>query len=330
MTKILRGFLSTAQFLSIENRILRQIAFEFMYDREDSISDANAGTYEWLLNNAHETPDGFLQTIAPPPNKDAQKQCRDLAKSAILGWLASGSRIFHISGHPGSGKSTLMKFLCNHPRTREELQKWAMEKELIIGKFFFWNSGSRIEMSLEGLFRAILFETLRGCPNLIPTVFPEQWALFQHPENSTRDTILDKSLFRSAHIHRGFQNLVYAQDPRHRLCLFIDGLDEYHGSSWDHYDLALRIRDWTRSGNVKICVSSRPYNEYLHAFPASPDRRIHLHEITKPDIYLYVREALNKFPEFDRIESISKNLTKDIVEKSEGVFMWAILVVRIL
>jgi hypothetical protein len=40
-------------------------------------------------------------------------------------WLSSGNGIFHIAGKLGSGKSTLMKLLCNHPQTRVALQKWA-------------------------------------------------------------------------------------------------------------------------------------------------------------------------------------------------------------
>lgn len=40
-------------------------------------------------------------------------------------WLSSGNGIFHIAGKLGSGKSTLMKFLCNHPQTKVALQKWA-------------------------------------------------------------------------------------------------------------------------------------------------------------------------------------------------------------
>jgi ABC-type molybdenum transport system ATPase subunit/photorepair protein PhrA len=40
-------------------------------------------------------------------------------------WLSSGNGIFHIAGKLGSGKSTLMKFLCDHQKTKTELQKWA-------------------------------------------------------------------------------------------------------------------------------------------------------------------------------------------------------------
>jgi hypothetical protein len=46
-------------------------------------------------------------------------------RQPFLHWLLAGNGIFHISGKLGSGKSTLMKFLCDHRRTTTELQKWA-------------------------------------------------------------------------------------------------------------------------------------------------------------------------------------------------------------
>lgn len=42
-----------------------------------------------------------------------------------MGQVPSGSGIFHISGKLESEKSNVMKFLCNHPETKVELQKWA-------------------------------------------------------------------------------------------------------------------------------------------------------------------------------------------------------------
>jgi chromosomal replication initiation ATPase DnaA len=47
------------------------------------------------------------------------------AGGRFIEWLSSGVGIFHISGKLGSGKSTLMKYLFNHPRTETELSKWA-------------------------------------------------------------------------------------------------------------------------------------------------------------------------------------------------------------
>lgn len=48
----------------------------------------------------------------------------------FLNWLSDGNGIFHITGKLGSGKSTLMKFLCDHERTKLEFEKWAGKPSL--------------------------------------------------------------------------------------------------------------------------------------------------------------------------------------------------------
>jgi DNA helicase HerA-like ATPase len=47
----------------------------------------------------------------------------------------SSTGIFWIFGKPGSGKSTLMKYLVEDQRTHDLLQKWAGPKKLIVRKF---------------------------------------------------------------------------------------------------------------------------------------------------------------------------------------------------
>jgi hypothetical protein len=40
-----------------------------------------------------------------------------------------------------------------------------------------------------------------------------------------------------------------------KVCLLIDGLDEFEG---DHEELAWLVKEITKSHNVKVCLSSRP------------------------------------------------------------------------
>jgi tRNA A37 threonylcarbamoyladenosine biosynthesis protein TsaE len=58
------------------------------------------------------------------------------SREKFTDWLSSTRAlfpIFHISGKLGSGKSTLMKYLCCHSRTMEELEKWAGKVNAFIG-----------------------------------------------------------------------------------------------------------------------------------------------------------------------------------------------------
>jgi hypothetical protein len=80
-----------------------------MHGRFEAVEDAHCKTFEWIFE--------------PDSKKDNQNGCS--GPESFKHWLSSGRGIFHISGKLGSGKSTLMKFLCEHKRTKNELQKWS-------------------------------------------------------------------------------------------------------------------------------------------------------------------------------------------------------------
>jgi hypothetical protein len=92
-----------------QDQIRKLLAFPDMHERFDVVDQAHYDTFRWLLE------------------EDAanQSSCVPEARDKYLDWLSSGTGIFHIAGKLGSGKSTLMKFLCGHPRTRAELSAWA-------------------------------------------------------------------------------------------------------------------------------------------------------------------------------------------------------------
>ncbi|KAH0534152.1 hypothetical protein FGG08_007261 [Glutinoglossum americanum] len=271
-------------------------------------------------NDENQSEDGTSVEEISRPEQEIRKFTRD----TFLAWLRSGRQIYHISGKAGSGKSTLMKFLSQHSRVREELESWAGGKKLVLARFFFWNSGDRLQMSLEGLYRAILFETLRQHPELIPDVFPDQWN-----DLGFEKTGLDSTAFRFQELKSAFKNLIGKQAfEKHRICLFIDGLDEYEGDSVDHWGLARDLQSWASSEDMKICVSSRPHTEFLGTFSDDSKLRIHLHELTRGDIRRFARAMFKKDPNFDRIKGTYLDLVRDIVGMADGVFLWARLVVR--
>ena len=176
-------------------------------------------------------------------------------------------------------------------------------------------------MSLTGLYRSILFEALRQCPELVPLIFPVQWKQLQH------DASVPGRLLSAADIERAFEALTTTGAfPSVRFCFFIDGLDEYHGQSLDHVRLAKRLQHWARDEDVKICASSRPYLEYENiANPAN--QTMHLHDLTRGDIYRFSRQMIENDDSFERIENSYLSLVHRVVEMSEGVFLWARLVV---
>ncbi|RNJ53614.1 hypothetical protein D7B24_001625 [Verticillium nonalfalfae] len=90
--------------------ILKSIAFDGINARYGSIHDAHQDTLRWILED------------------DDQRQLQPLlmsSKQRLNNWLCNGTGIFHISGKLGSGKSTLMKLLVDHPHTQQRLETWA-------------------------------------------------------------------------------------------------------------------------------------------------------------------------------------------------------------
>ncbi|KAM7219342.1 hypothetical protein V8F06_005241, partial [Rhypophila decipiens] len=113
--------------------------------------------------------------------------------------------------------------------------------------------------------------------------------------------------------------------PEHCFCFFIDGLDEYKGESQDYLQLVKMLQRWASSEDVKICASSRPYIEFDNL--GLEKRRFHLHQYTAHDIYLFSRQMIERDDNFDYIEDSYLGLVDRVVELSEGVFLWARLVV---
>lgn len=82
-------------------------------------------------------------------------------------WLRSGSKIYWINGKAGSGKSTLMNYICDHERKEKLLKQWSVNRRLLVPTFFFWNAGARLQKSIEGLLRSIIYQILIECRELI-------------------------------------------------------------------------------------------------------------------------------------------------------------------
>jgi hypothetical protein len=116
-----------------------------------------------------------------------------------------------------------------------------------------------------------------------------------------------------------------------RICLFIDGLDEYEGDrDGTYFDIVALFRDMASSSNIKICLSSRPWLVFQDAFRSQPTLR--LQDLTLSDITCYVNDKLNSHERMTRLYQTdpanTKDLVQEIVSKSSGVFLWVVLAVK--
>jgi hypothetical protein len=312
---------------SPEIRILKQLYFGSLHRREDDMAPAEVDTFEWILAGpAAKHPE--VREHSDEEEKHESPQ-REAASARFLHWLREENGVFHISGKPGSGKSTMMKLLLGDGRTKQELEKWAGTSQLVFAHFFFWLSGERLQYSLEGLHRSILFEALIRCPELIPHVFPRAYKSFS--KGNAVESI-DQLFFSSSDIKNAFTDLTKGSPlPGYRLCLFIDGLDEYGGDDVDeleHQRLADALNSWAAHPDVKILASSRPHRQFEDTF--SDERRIRLHELTRSDIVLTGRQMFEKDKSFGRpeVQACYADLVEKVADASDGVFLWAGLAIR--
>lgn len=122
-----------------ETRILSSFSFPSIATRYIQVAKAHTSTFEWI----------FKEGLSKDQPSDSSAR-----------WLEFGDGIYWINGKAGSGKSTLMKFLCDHEQTRKLLAPWASPIKLDLANFFFWNSGTTDQKSQSGLLRSLLHEIL--------------------------------------------------------------------------------------------------------------------------------------------------------------------------
>ena len=263
------GLTVSASDVAAENRILQSLAFATMKSRHEAISEAHSRTFRWIFKQNNRAPGHALN-----------------ANGGFVDWLETKNGIFWVSGKAGSGKSTLMKFICSHDVTRRHLRVWAANDTLIVANHFFWNVGSSMQKSIRGLLQSLISRILRQCPKLIPLACPSRWipqADFAVEEPWTTSELLET-----------MERIQLQSEIPARFCFFIDGLDEYDGY---HREVADILRTFCKHPNLKICISSRPWNVFEDAFGGEVFK-IYLHELTKRDIELYVKEKLECHPNF--------------------------------
>ncbi|KAH6611857.1 hypothetical protein C7974DRAFT_85822 [Boeremia exigua] len=283
--------------IAVSMSILNDLAFPGMRHRHKSVSEAHSGSFEWLF------------------------------KHKFASWLQSADPLFWISGKPGSGKSTLMKYLVDNQQLPDALQHWCDSKHLVVVDYFFWINGTDLQRSLEGLLRALLYDILRENHDAIKVVMPATWAEAKAHVNTaaTPFSFEKESKWTTSFLLDTIRRLSEYQNDRTRFCIFIDGLDEFGG---DHEDLVEIIRHLTEFG-VKICIASRPWNVFEEAYGSDASRKLYLQDLNRPDIQRYVDDKLRAQPKFRLVGSLqAAEIIKEIVSRSQGVFLWVRLAVR--
>ncbi|KAL2671366.1 hypothetical protein Neosp_013951 [[Neocosmospora] mangrovei] len=110
-----------ADLRQIQNEVLNFLWFRDIRSRAHALESPYGHTFSWIFDH----------------DKFEDKRWDDLTA-----WLQGENGYYWISGKAGSGKSTLMKYVSSHPRTKTCLEAWASDEPLFIASFFFWYSGN--------------------------------------------------------------------------------------------------------------------------------------------------------------------------------------------
>ncbi|KAH7357079.1 hypothetical protein BKA65DRAFT_220909 [Rhexocercosporidium sp. MPI-PUGE-AT-0058] len=291
-----------------EDLILQHLSFPTLDVRYENIDPAHAQTFDWIF-------DGYKSSDSSTPG--------------FPEWLeGNGDNLFWISGKAGSGKSTLMKYIYDDPRTWQKLSRWTGGQKITKGSFFFWISGNPDQCSQTGLLRSLLNHLLQQHRHLIREVFPDLWEAI--------DISVNLRTWSLKYTLNALMQLL--GHDLGKVILFIDGLDEYHGDHGDHlsperpeyYREIVALLKSLSSPDLKICFSSRPLLIFHTNFDNRP--KLRLQDLTYNDIHIYAKDKLVNDPIVAELR-LEQDwdpswIVSCIVERAEGVFQWVVLVVR--
>ncbi|CAJ2503262.1 Uu.00g106560.m01.CDS01 [Anthostomella pinea] len=137
----------------------------------------------------------------------------------FVDWLREGRGIFHVAGKPGAGKSSLMKFICQHQMTRTLLTEWADGSKLISLTYFFWKA-DRGQSRLQGLKRCLVSDEIRQAPEIGRSLFPQ---VYDETNSELATAFSDKEVSQALQTLIGSAQVL----ENHRIFMVIDGLDEF-------------------------------------------------------------------------------------------------------
>ncbi|KAM0555905.1 hypothetical protein ACHAPJ_006307 [Fusarium lateritium] len=288
---------------NVLKELKNRLWFNAIPHRHDAITEAHSKTFEWAFT---------------------EKETTESSDTSFLEWIRQGEGLYWVSGRAGTGKSSFMRFLNDDPRTTSAFKRWAGDRPLVVASFYFWNSPEQATDSrlrrLEGIFQGLLYKILEAAPQLAELLFPDHiggrdWGSFP--------TLLDTK--------QAFKRLLEARTLPVAIVLVIDGLDEYDAPPGDQIELSNMLKKAAAKPHLKILVSSRPEFAFETAFENCV--RLKFDELTEADRKIYVTDSLWKEPRFITLQATIEEkefLISQIVEKSEGIFLWLRIVISAL
>lgn len=173
-------------------RLLQSLKYPGFNERRNQVSEAYKSTGSWIFAGDGEGVDGVEDGVVPhaddtssatAESKESSHCCRgDLSTikwDSFSNWLRSTDTFYWISGKPGSGKTTLVKSILEHPNTRAYLDIW--QPGSLIISHFFWRPGTQLQQNIKGLLCSLLHQLLHNGSTAV------EFGLSSHQNSSTKD-----------------------------------------------------------------------------------------------------------------------------------------------
>ncbi|KAK1847161.1 hypothetical protein CCHR01_10206 [Colletotrichum chrysophilum] len=262
-------------FIESNLKMIESLHFKMIEARHRSIMEPYESTFTWILEDVAGT----------QPSRPVE----------FVRWLRSRSGAFLLRGKAGSGKSTMMKYIFDHSQTRKLLKEWAGKKRLVMAKHFFWRTGNKLQRSIVGLLRTLLFEILRAQPDFTVHVL-------ESLEITTASPLEEETGWTRTQLEGALTSILRhgGHEMNTKFCFFIDGLDEFEESDEigeNQGQLLLTLKEFCDSEHIKFCVSSRPTNMLWNAFLDDSGHRLQLENLTRTDIENMLKKRLKRFPQ---------------------------------
>lgn len=304
-----------------------------MHAREDTIKRraeyATQTSFAWVL---HGTQD-----------EDAYTSIGQI-KNTFNEWVKGHGSLFWVCGKAGSGKSTLMRKVYRDLIAERHILPWDLKAGPVFAHMFFTREGTPRQRSREGLLRSLLATSLEHDDLLQPVL---GGFLYKAKSKDPRSALEIQWTYEE--LKKAFETLLTLASSSRPFCFFIDGLDEYNVLATDQehlveyhleqngeegrrirrgwYELSQMVKQASNSKWVKICVSSRPMNEFELAFTGTPQFR--LEALTANDIKDYVQSEVGKVA-LPESQAHYETCANEIVHKAWGVFLWVRIATEIL
>jgi ankyrin repeat protein len=267
--------------------LVDQLYFDKIDERLTGLTAAQQGTCRWFLT------------------KPEYIYWQDISQHA------DHSGFLWIKGNPGTGKSTLIKFLFEKATSNTN-----GDPSQVTLSFFFLARGTIEEKSTTGLYRSLLHQLLNKAVELkesLDWITADGAMLIQ--KNGWHEEALKQTLIRA------IEKL-----GSRSLTIFVDALDECNQKqAWGMICFFKDLCDCAREAKaqLKICFSSRHYP----TLDIEKGIKVTLEDEIghTNDIEQYIKSKLR----LDKSKQ-AESLRSEILEKSCGIFLWVVLVLDIL